>query len=275
MRRHRLASFTASEPRPVTGASSTTSVLALLLLCLGALALCILPISGASAATSGPHTYTTNFPLNESTISENGNWTDGGTVGLDWGNVLTTGGKVEGVGPSPTAYSDPTAALTGVWGPDQTVTVTVYSNGAEDKPNQGYDKEVEIRLRTSISAHRITGYEVNCRTPSDSFSYIQIVRWNGALGDFTSLNILNGTGCSNGDVLKATITGSTIHVYRNGTLMVSATDSTFTTGNPGVGFNFGCGSAYNQFGLTSYTATDGTATSTPPAPPTNLSDRVN
>jgi hypothetical protein len=275
MRRHRLMGFPSLEGTVVKRSSATNSFIALLLLCLASLALCVLPITNASAATSGTHTYTTNFPLTENPISENGNWTDGGTVGLDWANVMTTGAKVEGVGPASTAYSDPTAALTGVWGPDQTVTVTVYSNGVEDKPNQGYDKEVEIRLRTSISAHRITGYEINCRTPSDSFSYIQIVRWNGALGDFTSLNILNGTGCSNGDVLKASITGSTIHVYRNGTLMLSATDSTFTTGNPGVGFNFGCGTAYNQFGLTSYTATDGTATSTPPAPPTNLSDKVN
>ena len=196
-------------------------------------------------------------------------------VGLDWGNVSTTAGTAEGVGPANTAYSDPTAALTGVWGPNQTVTVTVYSNGVEDKPNQGYDKEVEIRLRTTISAHSITGYEINCRTPSDSFSYIQIVRWNGALGDFTSLNILNGTGCNNGDVLKATITGGTIQAYRNGTLMLTATDNNpFTTGNPGMGFNFGCGTAYNQFGLTNYSATDGPTSSAAPAAPTNLTDQV-
>ena len=112
----------------------------------------------ASAAT-GYGTYTTNFPLTESPISEGGNWINGGTTGLDWGNVHTTGGTAEGVGPASAAYSDPTAVLAGSWGPNQTVTATVYSNGVEDKPAQGYDKEVEIRLRTSISAHSITGYE--------------------------------------------------------------------------------------------------------------------
>ena len=227
-------------------------------------------LAATTPATHGP--YTTKFPLTEKPISENGNWINGGTVGLDWANALSTASRAEGVGPAAAAYSDPTAILAGTWGPNQTVTLTVYSNGVEDKASTGYDKEVEIRLRTSISAHRITGYEVNCRTPNDSLSYIQIVRWNGVLGDFTSLQLLKGTGCGNGDVLKATISGNKISVYRNGTLMLSATDSTYTTGNPGIGFNFGCGSTYDQFGITNYTATD--VSETAPAPPTNLSVQV-
>ena len=145
--------------------------------------------------SSSGRTYTTNFPLTENPISEGGSWINGGTVGLDWANVQTAGGLVEGVGPAAAEYSDPTAVLAGNWGPNQTVTATVYSDGVEDKPGQSYDKEVEIRLRTSISAHSITGYEINCRTPNDSYSYIAIVRWNGALGDFTVLNISYGTGC--------------------------------------------------------------------------------
>lgn len=240
----------------------------------------------ASAAT-GYGTYTTNFPLTENPISEGGNWINGGTTGLNWFNVQSVGGMAQGVGPAATEYSDPTAILTGNWGPDQTVTATVYSNGVEDKPAQGYDKEVEIRLRSAISAGSSTGYEINCRTPNDSNSYIAIVRWNGPLGDFTVLNISFGSGCGNGDVFKASISGSTISAYRNGVLMLTATDGTFTAGNPGMGFNFGCGSAYNQFGFTSYTATDGgtgggasgSSGSTPPpagpAAPTNISVKVN
>jgi hypothetical protein len=214
-------------------------------------------ISAALGATTSPHgPYTTKFPLTENPISESGKWVNGGTVGLDWANVQTAGGMAQGVGPAAVAYSDPTAILSGTWGPDQTVTATVFSNGVEDKATTGYDKEVEIRLRTSISAHRITGYELLCRTPNDSQSYMAIVRWNGALGDFTVLKIIMGTGCGNGDVLKGTISGSTLNLYRNGTLMVTATDTTFTSGNPGLGFNFGCGNSYNQFGLSNYTATD-------------------
>ena len=232
------------------------------------LLLCSLVACGGAASTKGsgatsppvtqstPRTYNTIFSSNENPISENSNWINGGTVGLDWANVRSAAGRAEGVGPAAASYSDPTAILAGTWGPDQTVSITVYSNGVEDKASTGYDKEVEIRLRSFISAHRNTGYEVNCRTPDDSLSYIQIVRWNGALGDFTSLNLVRGMGCKNGDVLKATISGSTIKVYRNETLMLTASDSTFTTGNPGIGFNFGCGSTYDQFGISSYTATD-------------------
>ena len=222
-------------------------------------------------------TYTTNFPLTENPISEAGNWISGGTTGLDWANVQTALGISQGVGPAYALYSDPTAVLAGNWGPNQTVTATVYSDGVEDKPGQSYDKEVEIRLRTSISAHSITGYEINCRTPNDSYSYMAIVRWNGALGDFTVLNILLGTGCSNGDVFKATMSGSTINAYLNGTLMLTATDSTFTSGSPGFGFNFGCGTAYNQFGFSTYTATDGSGSATdttPPSPPPALSAAI-
>jgi hypothetical protein len=214
-----------------------------------------------AAVATGFGTYSTNFPLSENPIFENGNWINGGTVGLDWANVQTAGGIAEGVGPASAEYSDPTAIVTGTWGPNQTVTATIFSNDVEDKPSQAYDKEIEIRLRTSISPHRITGYEVTCRTPNTSFSYIGIARWNGALGDFKSLKLLTGTGCSDGDVFKATISGSTINAYRNGRLMLTAKDRTFSTGNPGIGFNFGCGNAYGQFGLKSFTATDGSGSS--------------
>ena len=239
----------------------------------------ILRAPGVAAQTlggPGNQTYTTNFPLTENPISQNGSWVNGGLLGILWNNVQTVDNMAEGVGPASVIYSDPTAILTGNWGPNQTVTIGVYSNGVEDKPSQGYDKEVEIRLRSTVTADSITGYEINCRTPNDSYSYIQIVRWNGPLGDFTSLNIEYGLGCSNGDVLRATISGSTINAYRNGTLILTANDSTYTTGNPGIGFNFGCGSAYNQFGITSFTATDHSAPGAAgPSPPTNLSGTAN
>jgi chitodextrinase len=220
---------------------------------------------------SSHKTYTTNFPVTESPISENNNWVSG-SAGLDWSDILTTASKAEGVGPSSTAFSDPTAILAGNWGPDQSVSITVYSNGVEDKAATGMDKEVEIRLRTSISPHVITGYEVNCRTPDDSQSYLQIVRWNGALGDFTPLNSVFGTGCNSGDVLMATISGSTINVYRNGKFILTANDNTFRQGSPGIGFNFGCGDKYGDFGIVSFTASDTSSTdTTPPTTPSQLS----
>ena len=200
-------------------------------------------------------TYTTNFPLTENPISEGGRWINGGVTGLDWANVQTTGGFAGGVGPASAAYADPSAVLAGNWGPNQTLTGTVYSVGASDS----YYQEVELRLRTTISAHSITGYEVNFRTPNNGSAYVYIVRWNGAVGNFTNLAWATGTGVSNGDVVKATIVGNTISAYINGTLMVTATDSTYATGNPGIGFDYGCANTYSAFGFTSFTATDGTA----------------
>lgn len=217
--------------------------------------------------SASARTYTTNFPVTENPMSEGGMWINGGTVGLDWNNVQTTPGFVGGVGPSSVKYSDPTAILAGSWGPTQTVTATVYSVGTSN----GYYQEVELRLRTSISAHSITGYEILFRTPNNSSAYVQIVRWNGALASFTYLGGrcsypavcggVSGIGVANGDVVKATIVGSTINAYINDVLIATATDTTFATGSPGVGFNYGCGSTYSAFGFTSFTATDGSRTS--------------
>jgi hypothetical protein len=110
----------------------------------------------------------------------------------------------------------------------------------------------------------MVGYEVNFGV---SHAYLQIVRWNGPLADFTYL----GSSCTyasvcgqvagftvqNGDVAKATISGSTIRVYVNGTLRATATDSTYTTGNPGIGYNYGCGRTYANFAWENFSASDG------------------
>jgi hypothetical protein len=142
-------------------------------------------------------------------------------------------------------------------------------------------EEVELRLRTTIAAHSITGYEVNCSVSANSANfYLQIVRWNGPLGSFTQLN---GTAqhCVNGDVLKATISGSAITTYLNGVQVLQATDNTYTTGSPGMGFFLQGASGMNaSYGFSNFTAADGstqgvapTPTAAPnsiPSPPTGL-----
>jgi hypothetical protein len=196
-------------------------------------------------------TYTTQFPLTEKPISEDGNWVNGGTVGLDWHNVVTKPGLAMGTD-SPVAYSDPTAILTGTWGADQAVEATVYSVN----PTSSLYQEVEIRLRSQISAHSITGYEILFRCLKTTGAYMQVVRWNGSLGDFTYLSSHSGPqfGVANGDVVKASIFGNTIRVYINNALVDSVNDSTYASGNPGIGFNFGCGTTYEDFGFTKFTA---------------------
>ncbi|MGC2300391.1 MAG: hypothetical protein WA476_16405 [Acidobacteriaceae bacterium] len=201
--------------------------------------------------TSGaaPHTttYATNFPLQEDPISEGGRWIGGKSAGIDWGNVSTMHGLAIGRA-GPKEYADSVALLAGNWGPDQTVEAVV---------DRGYifrAPEVSLRLRSSLSAHRCTGYEVSNSLRADGTAYLIIVRWNGPLADFTYLLNVAGKqyGVATGDVVKATIVGDTITAYKNGVQMGQAKDDTFRTGQPGFGFNEG---KNGDYGITRVTVT--------------------
>lgn len=211
-------------------------------------------------------TYTTNFSLAEKPISESGNWINGGVTGLDWANVETTLGRAfgtqTGTSKGAAVYDDSTAVLAGNWAPNQTVQATISVTSAS--VSSSVYEEVELRLRTTVSAHSTTGYEVNCSV-SGSFKnhYLQIVRWNGPLGSFTELGATTQHGV-NGDVLKATISGSTITAYLNGVQVLQATDSTYSSGSPGVGFFLQGASGLNaNYGFSNFTATDGSAQTSP------------
>ena len=172
--------------------------------------------AGAEAIAA---TYTTNFPLIENPISEGGHWINGLTTGIDWSDVATTPGRAfgtqTGIGPN---FADSTALLTGSWEPTQTVQAVVYIASADSTTFE----EVELRLRSSLSAGSCTGYEVNFSVKPDN-PYCQIVRWNGPLGDFTLLDA-RSVGVVNGDVVKATIVGSTITCYINDAVIFGVTD---------------------------------------------------
>ncbi len=218
-------------------------------------------------AATGHGPYTTNFPLTENPISENGNWINGKTVGLDWQDVQTTPGFAFGTESTTAFYTDPTAVLSGTWGPDQTVQAKIH------KKSPGSIAEVELRLRTTILPHKITGYEVNFSCSSNpSYNYSQIVRWNGPLGSFTGIGA-STYNCTDGDVVKATMIGNTITVYVNNVQTMQTVDNTFTNGSPGMGFYLeGNPGSINQYGFTTFMATDGGTGGSPlpPVAPTNL-----
>jgi len=69
-------------------------------------------------------------------------------------------------------------------------------------------------------------------------AYASIVRWDGSLGKFTYLTQKEGPKyrLSDGDLIKATIVGTLISAYRNDTLILQASDGTYSTGSPGIGF---------------------------------------
>jgi hypothetical protein len=195
-----------------------------------------------------PATYATRFPFTENPISDSGHWTNGKTAALDWGDVSTTPGLAIGHA-GPARYADATALLKGTWGPDQSAEATVYAGKTFGSP------EVELRLRSSLSAHVATGYEISNSVSTEASAYLIIVRWNGRLADFTYLANLHGQqyGVKTGDVVKATIVGNVITAYKNGVLLAQVTDKTYSTGNPGMGFNEGTNGDY---GLSSFTAMD-------------------
>ena len=209
--------------------------------------------------------YTTNFPLTETPISEGGLWINGAVAGLDWTNVWTTPGLAIGRQTGAT-YTDASAILTGTWGPDQSVTGVVHTVNQND----GCYQEVELRLRNTLVAHSMTGYEVGFKMSQTAEAYLIIVRWNGPLGNFTYLFNTTGTqfAVRDGDVLSAKIAGNVITAYINGVQKAQVDirimgGTVYTTGNPGMGFNLesgnlggACSGTNGNYGLTSFTATD-------------------
>jgi len=216
-----------------------------------------LPAGSASSGT--PRMYTTNFPRAEDPLSEVGKWANGQKDGLDWANVRTASGlafgtESGGTRPAPQKYDDSTALLTGTWGPDQTAQATVHAVNQNDKIYE----EVELRLRSGLSPHRATGYEILFRSSKSANAYCEVVRWNGPLGDFTYLSRAKGSQCgvASGDVVKASIIGNVITAYVNGVQVLRATDNAFKSGNPGIGFYIeGATGTNSDYGFTSFTAT--------------------
>jgi hypothetical protein len=207
-------------------------------------------MTGQSTDARGPtRSYSTRFRLDEDPISEGGRWLNGGSDGLDWFNVVTRNGIAHGTA-SRGEYTDPTALLAGTWGKDQKVKARVFSRN----PTEKYYQEVEIRLRSSLSPRRCTGYEVFWRCLKTPNAYVEIVRWNGKVGDWTSLKKLSGAryGVKDGDLVEATIVGNVIKGFINGVEVISVTDDSFKDGSPGMGFNYGVGETNGDFGFTLY-----------------------
>ena len=166
--------------------------------------------------------------------------------------MQTANGVAHGTNGVTNSYDDSYALLTGSFGPDQTAEAVIYRN---QNLSPGPSHEVELLLRFSDDSGNARGYECLFNW----YGGIQIVRWNGPLGDFTVMSTTGndsiGRPLVTGDVIKATITGSTITTYINGQQMTSATDSMFKSGQPGISFFVRPGGSTALLGLTSYSVT--------------------
>jgi hypothetical protein len=90
--------------------------------------------------------------------------------------------------------------------------------------------------------------------------YIQVGKINGPIGDFpASFDEKHGIdyACHDGDVLTATIVGTTLTAYINARQVLQANDSTYSTGAPGIGFYHEKNQAKNSdFGISRVIASD-------------------
>lgn len=205
-----------------------------------------------------PLTYSTTFQTVETPISESGNWYNTMSVSADWSNmVVVTQGRA--VGKNGHDTSDSNALLTGSWGQNQDCSGTVYRVAT---PTANFP-ELELHVNCTMGSHSFSGYEAlfSMRTDQEG-NYL--VRWNGPPGDFTAPAGPEGTAAVNGDTIRFYRSGNDLFMKINSTQILTATDTTFMAGSPGIGADSN-DTNYDydgNFGLTSYTATDGVS---PPA----------
>lgn len=206
---------------------------------------------GLAAGVIAPSGYATTFGATENPISEGGVWINGGATGLDWNNIQTSGGNALAtrIETSAPPYDDPIACLDSTKfsiGANQYAQATIFKNA-------GYtgSHECELLLRFAITAHSATGYEVYWSNNGG----LVLVRWNGAINDFTALTSTNPGAPTDGAVLRVEISGSTITAKINGATQFTWTDSTWATGMPGIGQNpYTPGGDVTQQGWKDFTA---------------------
>jgi hypothetical protein len=193
--------------------------------------------------------YQTNFTLNESPISEGGVWSRSTSTGFT--NVVTTGGTAFGTNGAANAFDDSYALLRG-FGPNQTAQAVIQRSAAL---NTNVTHEVELLLRFTDDVTTARGYE--CLFSFDGG--VQIIRWDGLnLGSMSFEDIGNEAPnaprapLKTGDVIMASIAGNNISVFINGTLIATAADATYATGQPGIGFFTRPGGNSANLAITSY-----------------------
>lgn len=223
-----------------------------------------------SAKVVGPRTYATAFPKTEPRLSEGGVWINAGIAGADlWGDIQSTPGMAFGVS-EPTKYGDPTALLTGEWGPDQTAEATVRIVDYARFKNASCH-EVEVRLRSVIDAehHLITGYEVYGSLMENN-PYLHIASWGGPNGVWCNMEADSPKiALKDGDVLKGTVTGTNpvvITMFINGVQVLQVEDGgafkfsdgksygPWLSGAPGIGFYDDVDNDWSAFGISSFSA---------------------
>jgi hypothetical protein len=177
-------------------------------------------------------TFSTNFDLTENPISENGVWRRAGNT---FTNVRTANGTAFGTN-GPANTTDDSYALLRGFGANYTAQAVVRRSNSL---NTAVTHEVQLLLRFTDDAITARGYE--CLFAFDGG--VQIFRWDGGVNsgmmNFQEISQQQSGArlpLKTGDVLQASISGSNIRVFINGTLVATASDARYATGDPGIGF---------------------------------------
>lgn len=198
----------------------------------------MMSISRSRGIVSAPTTvFIDTFSSTENPLSEGGIYSLGGTTGLDWQNVRTTGGSpgiCYGVGSSPgPPYNDciATVQARGFSTTKFFSEITASKTGGYTPPDS---HELEV-LFMYMAANSVVGYEMD-------FGFgqgVQPVRWNGAINDFTINgeagwpDAQSGTafagGLADGDVAKFVFDSTSGHPvitgYLNGSQVFQVADT--------------------------------------------------
>ena len=158
-----------------------------------------------------PHTsvktYSSDFPTDENPVSEGGIWINGLKEGIDWADCVVSNGRIHG-GPTRmnrrrSAPSRPRSAPASMTTPPRrrattTIPTAVITGRVGLEPvRQGHRRRRQPDRRVVpggrdpaphvIEPNWCRGYEIFFRCLKDDLGYAEIVRWNGKIKDWTSL----------------------------------------------------------------------------------------
>jgi hypothetical protein len=196
-------------------------------------------LRGIGGDTSSGLSYSTNFPLTENPISENGAWF---SPNANWTRPRTSSGIAYGTqtGSSAPPFDDSIACMAN---PAWLAYPNHWCSGVVHRDVGALSQEIELFVRCDFTNTNARGYEIDIKE-GGAFHFI---RWNGAPDDFTPMvmDITNNVDCSDLSDFKASVLGPVITVTCKGLFCASldvqqwAVDhggAYFADGVPGMGF---------------------------------------
>jgi hypothetical protein len=191
-------------------------------------------------------TKTTNFPTVQNPLSSP--W-----VTTYTGLQCTSAGVVKGISAANTDDMSTWSTSDYTFANDQTSQITFSNIGNNDWPG--------ATVRITGSGSSTTGYVVYAINETTSINIYKLATSGGIGSGSTNLvKQFTGQTLTGSHTLKLQITGTTLTVFFDGTSLGTATDSTYSTGQPGIAYEFG---NTNVSQINSWTGTDGVSSYVP------------